>query len=213
MIRTHVIITTYNRPDYFEALVRSIRSTHSDIVAWNDGSTIPYPTIDCVEMHREPHHGRKAYGSLVHKAFRHATTRTWDRLIMLPDDVIPIGRAIERCEHAWNAIIDPNRIMLNPLVDSRGHVQQWDSHFPVKVGAAWLTGWNDMCFYTDERIRPLLRGRFKPPGEDKKGSGVGSQWTRRVREYGNLWQVDRTLFTHRDGPSMMCPAERLANPL
>lgn len=215
MIRVHVIITTYNRPDYYADLVDVLTDSHLDIHAWNDGSTMSYPEYDRVTMHRLPHHGRTAYGALVHRAFKHAAASLWDRVLMIPDDVTYRGRAgvARRCESAFRALADPNAIILNPLVDQRGHVRQWGGPYPIRVGNAWLTGWNDLCFYGDERLRPLMRGRFEPPGPNVAGSGVGRQWTRRLREVGNLWQIDRTLFDHRAGPSMMCPAERARNPL
>jgi hypothetical protein len=210
---THIIVTTYNRPEYYDQLVNALRSTRVNIHAWNDGSDLPYPRHDFVEVHNRGHHGKDAYGALVGHAFRHAATQPWDRLLMVPDDVIPRPDLIPRCESSWNAIIDPFKILLNPLVDGRGHIRQWGSTYPVKVAGMWLTGWNDLCFYTDERIRPHLRARFHAPPDGCMGSGVGSQWSRRVREFGNLWQTDATLLKHRDGPSVMCPEERELNPL
>lgn len=227
-MKTLVIITTYNRHDYLAELLPHVLGPDRTVWVIDDGSVPRVEAKGAVVFHY-PHHGRGAYHRLIDRTFDKARASAFDRFLMIPDDVmpwpdlhrfdvIPPRTPFSHMEDIWQEVkaADPHAICLNPLVDRRGHIQQWGSAFPVKVTPnAWLTGWNDLCFYGERSVFGLRSDpRFKPPTEGvHKGSAVGGQFSRRLRKHGNLYQVDQTIWLHRDGPSVMCPEERRENPL
>lgn len=214
---TRVIITTYNRPEYCAELVAFLaRFPELDIHVYDDGSDVVYPKMG-VHVHRMQHHGRENYRVLVQRILHLATIAAWDRLVMLPDDVLPaVADPLAEAEQAWVHIRqqDPAAVLTGMLIDRRGHCQQWDSHYPVRVGSAWHTGWNDLCFYAGQEFRRALPVRLKERRVGAHvGSGTGSLFSRFVRQYGNIWNVGSTLWHHRQGESMMNPMERKVHPL
>lgn len=219
-MKTLVIITTYEREDYLTELLDAIGPDPSRYVqVWDDGSQPRYTRVPTWASYRwVPHHGREHYHQLMTRILGKAQHLTHDRVCILPDDVLPaIATPFEEMEDIWLDIrgIDPHAVCLNPLLDRRGHIRQWRGHYPVQVTSrAWMTGWNDLCLYA--AAAPFFRAaaiQYEPPREGIVGSGMGSQLTERLRKVGNLYQVDQTLWHHRQGASKMNPEERRKHPL
>lgn len=215
---THVIVTTYNRPEYCVELVERLDKVGGlKVYLYNDGSTEKYPARwpGCVAQYEVTrHHGREEYRKLVAYAFKKATALDWDRLAMIPDDVLPaVQEPFAVAELLWQRITDPNKVLLGVLVDKRGHIRQWKGPVPVRHGDVWMTGWNDLCFYTDETIRPRLPRGFGLPHPLAVGSGTGAIFTRMMRPHGSIYTVHKTLWHHRQGESQMNPWERKIHPL
>lgn len=214
---THVILTTYNRPEYYAELVPLLLEMPGvEVHVYNDGSDVPYPKIHGVASYRMcSHYGRERYRQLVVFAMKRATASAWDRLAMIPDDVLPaVPNPFTAAEEILQKIPDEKAMLLGMLVDKRGHKWQWRGKLPEHtIPEAWNTDWNDLCFYADERIRQVLPRGLGVPHPLAMGSGTGALWTRHLRPHGTLYCVDKTLWKHRPGPSVMCPMERKIHPL
>lgn len=214
---TLILITTYNRQEYLSELLPCLEGK-GQVVVFDDGSE-PRTKVPSWASHKwVPHHGREHYYALINRVLSWGSARTQGRVLMIPDDVMPaVPDPVAEAEDIWQEVLaaDPYAICLNPLVDRRGVIGQWGSHHPVRVTPrAWHTGWADLCFYGDARvIRAASSKAYGPPQPNIFGSGVGGQFTRLVRKSGNMYQVDKTLWNHRQGPSRMCPEHRREVPL
>ena len=214
---THVILTTYNRPEYYAELVPQLVAMPGvEVHVYNDGSDVPYPKVPGVASYeRSAHQGRERYRYVVAYMMKKARAGQWDRLAMIPDDVTPaVQNPFTEAERILQSIDDPRALLLGMLVDRRGHQWQWRGKIPEKVSPeVWNLDWNDLCFYADERIRQVLPRSFGTPHPLAMGSGTGALFSRHLRRHGNLYCVDKTLWNHRQGASVMCPIERKMVPL
>ena len=161
-------------------------------------------------MQEQPHEGKAGYYRTITRLWEAARDIDARYYLQLQDDVELTPGALRALIATWEAIDDPLKICLNPMVDSTRE-RLYPFHYR-KFGATLvrLGQWVDCLFFCERRLFEVLEWHLTdpevtPPGR-KKSSGVGAQLMHRLREMGyHLYQVDHSLVTHGDHPSVMHP--------
>jgi hypothetical protein len=170
-------------------------------------------------------HGKKKYWMLVSWLFAELRLRKFDFVLMLPDDVRLSPSFFDDLLARWDAIEDPNKICLSPLLAENHYGKpMWGSAPPISIRAENFriirTQWTDMCFMAPRKFFELLNFEVRPisPRRWRKktnlSSGVGEQITMRVRKTGvNMYHLANSLVLHGTHISKMNYEERLRSPL
>lgn len=231
-----ICILTYNRPDMLRRLLEdvareagAVTNSALDFVVrvYDDGSDVP-PAVKAhyhaALIRRSIHGGKRLFWAWMDRVIRDARrSKTWDRLLVLPDDVRLAPGFFARIEAAWQAIPSHAKILLNPLMDARGPAAHWVPQDPVFVDRGpglYRVGWNDGCFYCDRRfITRFQKFRCPSPKRWRRpyiSTGVGDQLSRWALGQGfTLWQVADSLLWHGDHRSRMHaehPSQRQREP-
>lgn len=241
-MKIHAIITTYNRREMLLALLGDLareQAAGADlfVMIFDDGTPpgnqvasdeiaaiLKADSFRLIRMHRN--HGKARYWQLVTATWQTAYRLAWDRLCMLPDDVRLSDPFFSECERVWQAIEDPKKLVLNPLLDTqRQNVPCWTPINPTPrrhSGVAYRhVGWNDLCLYSERAFLDALnQGRLRPipmqrwQRDPALSSGVGAQVSTRLYAGGyGMYQVSRSLVFHGDHESQLNPQERKRNGL
>lgn len=228
-----ICILTYNRPEMLHCLLEDI-TREAEVVdgsaldfvvrVYDDGSEEP-PAVTAhyhvALIRREIHGGRRLFWAWMGRVVQDARrSKSWDRLLVLPDDVRLAPGFFARVEVAWQAIPSHAKILLNPLMDARGPGAHWTAIEPMFVDQGpglYRVGWNDGCFYCDRRFVERWQ-KFRCPSPKRWhrpyiSTGVGDQLSRWALGQGfTLWQVADSLLWHGDHRSQMHadhPTQRL----
>jgi len=211
-----IVITTYNRPEMCLNLVNSL--CDYDVTVYNDGGDDVNTDLYDVHQVYFPHSGKRFYWWMWNRIFQ--DLKDSDYVLFLPDDVTlhPDGESISRLVNLFRAIDDPNKVCLNPLVDKRGHVCQWNTFDPVRTVDVWQTQWFDCCGLVNRAFFETLSYNVAPVPQEhflnNQSSGVGSQISKRLHAAGRtMYQVHESLLQHGEHASVMHPEFRQENPL
>jgi FkbM family methyltransferase len=221
-----VVITTYNRPQYLERLLRSLIADAEgytvNCLIYNDRSDVSYDQIpEGNERFRlklinlPEHHGKRQYWRMVNRIFRDLEQIESRYFMQLPDDVEARPGFFSETIATYEAIINPNKICLNLYLDSsRIGKSNWTRTLPVierhSDKHVFRTGWVDMCYIAEKRFFEALRFTVDqvPPsrwhGNPRLSSGVGQQITQRLGRYG-MYQVRDCALKSAGVPSLMNP--------
>jgi hypothetical protein len=155
--------------------------------------------------------GVEAYQDLIRTHLDIAFTQSWNRVLQIPDDVRLAPDFFRKIEATWQAIDDADKVCVSPLLD--GRESNWTGWRRLDIGPAYLTQWNDLCYWSDRRwmdfARPLPRIRRK-----SQGSGIGSYLSHKAHSEGlRMYHVKETLVYHGDHPSVMHGEHRKAFPI
>ena len=173
------------------------------------------------------HCGRILYYQVINQLFTHAQRRPADYYIKLDDDVRVSRTFFKDAVRLYRTIANPRCVCLNLVNDGRGR-PGWVSGLapdrrvaPAEVSAVHSAQWTDMCGYISvEQFFRCFNYRLNYPFAPGtrisavSSSGVGKQISRRVVKAGyDIYQVDMSLVTHDDHPSVMHPRHRQMVPL
>lgn len=213
-----VIVTTYNRPDMLEDLIKDINLKSSDyrilITIFDDGSELDYSFIDKYDIKYikyNNNHGKLRYWSLINDTFKYCRNISSKKYIYLPDDIRLKEDFFKESLRIFDKILDDDKICLNLLMDEnrRGSIN-WTGFSPIRYDEYYKTQWNDLCFISSYSFFECLKFEILPIDKsrwDKNkelGSGVGHQMSIRLLNEGkNMYHVYTSLVTHDDHESKM----------
>lgn len=171
-----------------------------------------------IEYFKSPiNQGKRGYWRTINNTFKHLPKA--DYYMYLPDDITLSVNFFDVAITTWKAIVDPLKVCLNLLSDSRTGKAVWTPVTPRKhksyLGYLWESGWVDMCFVCEEKFFKLLGYEIKPidpirwATTEKLSSGVGQQISERLYKLGTLWQVHNSLVIHDEHPSQMHPWRKI----
>ena len=216
MLDYYIIINTFEREQELYELLAQLTSwkpsgTTMKIKVYLDGCD--YGCEGCfeeVEFVRVEHHGRENYYKLVQRNIQEIERAKY--YIKLDDDLTLDPYFFEMCTRNWNSIQDPMKLTLMLLKDRRH--SQWGAPDPKSYNDYVLkTWWCDMIFmFSKEFIKFFNQLTLYPP-DMESSSRVGAQISKKLRDYGGMYQVKETLVFHGDHESKMNPEERKKNPL
>jgi len=224
-MNVRINIMTFDRPQLLFALLSRLRECEEfgddsyEYHVWDDGSpeTPVIPDSMSVQIHcRGKQGGKERYARWFSEMVDHShDDKSWDRLLILPDDVLPTHITFyKHLEATWLSIKGP-KICLNPLATSRGPIRQWTHVEPMDWGSVWCVGWNDCCSYSERLFIKEIMGQT--PGFHRRrwyakpllGSGVGMQISKRLVARGHkCHMVKNTLLSHGAHESKMNPVAR-----
>lgn len=222
MIR--IAITTYNRPEMLKALVRRLLYETNDyafrIHVYDDGSDdLKY--VPGAVLYPFSHGGKKGFNRILNAILNDARNdRTWDYMIILPDDVEPVDNFVTRAVRLWNSIGDRRKMALGLLTDDqRRGVANWTGFTPeIKT-----TNTGEKIYHSQWTEHALICQRpfvqtvpaMMPKDElvwiknPNRGSGVGAHISMAIHRAGyHIYQAYETLLHHGDHPSLMHPGHR-----
>lgn len=222
---SRVIITTFNRPRSLFRLLVDLAEEHArDVRIYDDGSTANYGDARAMAQeqgwHFEtvPHYGKARYWQLLAYIYHQERANPAEWYYFLPDDVRLCHRFGERSRLAWAAASAP--ITLNLLRDSgRDGKPNWTGVLPRVLNPRVLeTGWVDGAFMAHRRYLEALDFNVPQVPEDwqrpGRGSGAFRGITLELHQKGlRMCQVTQSLVVHAEGPSVMNPDHRGAEPL
>lgn len=241
--RINIILTTYNRPEMCEKLLRQLHeqddshnlrmnvfviedagAEHSGLFAPPAWHTTHFDYFNNI-WHRKcmEHHGKEGYWELVNLAifFSKQDSPDSDLLLFMPDDITIQPNFITELLRLWDSIQDENKMALSYLMMEKWKVKgNWTYQTPEPHGEVWKTGWVDMAFIAPmkkfiELIYPLWP--IDPHRWDNNpglSSGVGQQISTRLLDTGcTMYHTDKSLCFHGDHESQMHPEHRKGTPL
>lgn len=229
-----VFITTYNRPELLQLLLRDIheqaRGYHLSLMIIDDHSSADYqPLIRYLEDHfkgryhyqvNPEHYGKKYYWKTVSNGYEYMAGQRFDYFIQMQDDIRLTLNFFREAIKIYDCIHDPDRTVLSLYSDiSRLMKPFWTHYRPrgVSFGEIDLvrTGWIDMCcLISTRKYLHELKYTLNPidsrwSGCEGLSSGVGMQISQRLIADGHsIYSVKRSLVIHDHHPSMMHPAHR-----
>lgn len=237
MMKLHVLINTYNRPEQLNELLTSIKfakpaGCELDISVFNDGSTEKYD-MGYIRKNNgnakfyifKENHGKKRYWELINYGLSQLK-KDYDYYFMLPDDDTVSSDFFTKAIEIWEAITDKNKICLSVnLLKDRLNKSCWTGVMPVlktfDKAEVYLTQWNDLCFMSTRKffetldwlINPISESRWD--GNPNLSSGVGEQISIRLLNKGwNMYHVSSSLvFTKYSTQSVMNLDERVKTPI
>jgi hypothetical protein len=112
-------------------------------------------------------HRKKKYWMLMSWLFEELRLRNFDFVLMLPDDVRLSPSFFDDLLARWDAIEDPNKICLSPLLAENHYGKaMWGSAPPKSIRVEKFkimrTQWTDMCFMTPRKYFELLNFEVRP---------------------------------------------------
>ena len=231
-----VLITTYNRPDFFLNLLKDINGNKEEheinLLIYNDASIYDYGKAtkflkdnfkDYKYIVSKHSHGKPGYWKLIDNAYKEVQNHNFDYVIQLPDDVRLVPGFFSRATNLIGKIKDNKKVCLNLLNDARLGKASWTGQKikSTKVDrlTVYKTGWVDMCYIAsrdyfkvlDFSIKEVKNNWTKKPGNS---SGVGKQISKRLVNAGySLYQVHNSFVIHGKHESVMHNGHRKSNPL
>lgn len=193
----YVCITTFNRKEEVENLVRQVQEVFTGkIIVFDDGSK-ERPELSGCELIRYSHnHGKTRYYQLFTDIFQLLKRNTFERVWFLPDDVEIHPDLFTETLRLWNAIKDERKICISfGHTHNRHYDECWTRFKPIKMGEVVLTNWNDLCFMAERNFFELLNFEIERPliGYDFRSSGVGRHISRTLFNRGyNLYHTDKS---------------------
>jgi glycosyltransferase involved in cell wall biosynthesis len=226
MYEYHIIITTYNRPESCEKLIRQIqkqlKGTPYSIHVFDDFSRIKpkIPKDRRIKYFRFSYnHGKQNYWKVVNFAFKQIPQSQY--YFMLPDDIELKDNFFERAISKWKSIKDKDKVSLELMLNKeRVGKKNWTDFLPQKVKCGnyllWNTQWTDLCFVAERKFFDLVGTICVNPKRWKRNnllsSGVGENISKRLHfQNYNMYAVTISLCLHDDLPSQMNPQERMVN--
>lgn len=217
MVDLCILVTTYGRPERLRMLLDDINQQACGLsLSVNirlDGhlDEMPdYKDIDIrhyMRIHGQEHLGKSGYWQTIMSLWDMSKGIDSRWYLQIQDDTRLTSGALCRMIATWEAIDAPNKIALNPLVDTArskvypGQTMQFGEHTVVK------RQWIDCMFFCERLLFDVLEWRVDPPGRiptGTTGSGVGPQICRRLLHKGySLWQTTESLITHGAHKSLM----------
>ena len=106
------LMTTYNRPASFYK-VASYVNQFGDVYVVNDGSDKKYRYPKGIIKIEKTNGGKQGYHQTVTMLWQMVKGRDYDYYFMIPDDMIPVDRFIQKAIRTYNSIPDYKKIALN----------------------------------------------------------------------------------------------------
>ena len=230
-----VVVHTHGRPAACARLLETLHETLDAsgqrsrfVLVLNDPSAHDYGDVLAVLAHRFPgefaffeasrHLGKQGYWFVHQHSFDLLAALRPAHTLFVQDDLSFGPGFVADALALWERIPDPRKTVLYLMSASDDEPHGRWIRFPRRTSddGAWrLTGWFDLqAFLVGPRFFELLswqvyapsRGRWRK--DARRSSGVGEQFTRRLKGRGSIYQVGRTLVFHGHEASLMNPEAR-----
>lgn len=229
-MKIHIAITTYNRPEHYKLLIKSIMKNigghEVTIHTYDDGSEMNLTHPKEVRSFKYPvNNGKQGYWRVIDRALGDAAQYYFDYFFLLQDDCELIKDFFDVAIKQWENINDPEKAtyctftptnVYNRIMWSSGRARD-----VVHNGVPYIKGnYVDCIFMCPRSTLERLDFRMNPidpkvwVGRPNYSSGVGQQLSARLRELGmTMYTAWSSLTINNEQESMMNPEERKKNPL
>ncbi len=225
----YIAITTYNRPEDFQALLDDIshetRGKNIHIHVYDDASPSHYTSQSGYDLTRyQYNHGKKRYWSIMNDVFRDAEMWNFKYFFFLQDDCRLVEGFFELAIQEFSEIEDKNKATLCTFTPESVYERtMWSTKkaMDVTYGKRQFIQSNyvDCIFMCPRETLRILNFKVDPVPASRftselVSSGVGQQLTNRLmRAHRTLYCAWSSLIHSHSNKSMMNAEERKKNPL
>lgn len=232
----HIGISTFDRPDGLQALLKSIEKEKGDhnisVYIYDDCSPSPYQELQSspdfsfpIEWYRfVRNNGKKGYWRVIDRMFQDASQCEFDYFFLLQDDCILTENFFDVAIEQWDKILDQKKATFCTFTPQNVYQRiMWGGRAKDVSfrGETYINGnYVDCIFMCPFSTLKKLSFQINPVPVDtwdrnpNQSSGVGMQLTKRLSESGlSMYTAYSSLVLTGRGVSKMNKEERIKTPL